>query len=158
MPPSARQQRGVTLTELVMVMTIAGVLSAVAAIRMFDRSVADARGFADRIAATLQFAQKAAVAQRRLVYVNVDAAGARLRACLDSAAECAQPLAAAGGGALDISGAAGVTLASGATQFSFDGLGRPSLATALTLTAAGGGSSFSVTVEPDTGYVRRAYP
>jgi MSHA pilin protein MshC len=149
-------QRGFTVVELVAVMTLAGILSAFAAVRLLDRSLADARGFADQLAAIVQFAQKAAVAQRRRIYVNVDTSARRVRACLDAAAACAQPLAAPAGGALDSTAATGVVLASGAAQFSFDGLGRPSIAAALTLTATGGGSSFNVTVEADTGYVRRS--
>jgi hypothetical protein len=79
-----------------------------------------------------------------------------VRICLDAAPACVQPLAAPVGGTLDVTGASGITLASEAAQFSFNGLGRPSLAAALTLTARGGGASFTVTVEPDTGYVRRS--
>ncbi len=151
-----RCSRGFTLIELITVIMLAGILSAFAAVRMLDRGLADARGFADQIAATVQFAQKAAVAQRRLIYVNIDAATRRVRVCLDAAPSCAQPLAAPAGGTLDIVANSSVTLASGSSQFSFDGLGRPALASQLTLTASGGGASFTVTVEPDTGYVRRA--
>lgn len=149
-------QRGFTLVELVAVMTLAGILSALAAVRLLDRTLIDARGFADQVASTLQFAQKAAIAQRRAVYVNVDTGARRVRVCLDAAPSCAQPLAAPAGGMLDVIASSGVTLSGGSSQFSFDGLGRPSLAAALTLTASGGGASFTVTVEPDTGYVRRA--
>jgi MSHA pilin protein MshC len=152
---SGKAQRGFTLVELVAVMTLAGILSALAAVKMLDRAAIDARGFADQLASTLQFAQKAAVAQRRLVYVNIDTGPRRVRACLDAAPSCAQPLAAPAGGALDVTAASGVTLASAVAQFSFDGLGRPSFAAGLTLTASGGGDAFNVTIEPDTGYVRR---
>jgi len=153
---SARRQRGFSLVELVAVMMVAGVLSALAAVRMLDRGLLDARGFADQVASTVRFAQKAAVAQRRRVYVNVDAAARRVRVCLDAAPACAQPVGAPAGDLLDFTAASAVSLASGAAQFSFDGLGRPSIAGALTVSASGGGSTFSVTVEPDTGYVRRS--
>ncbi len=152
----AYRQHGFTLVELVAVVMLAGILSAFAAVKMLDRSLIDARGFADQLASSLQFAQKAAVAQRRLVYVNIDTVARRVRICLDAAPACALPLAAPAGGALDLTGASSVTLVSGTSQFSFDGLGRPSLASALTLTSTGGGSTFTVTVEPDTGYVRRS--
>jgi MSHA pilin protein MshC len=152
---SGKAQRGFSLVELVAVMTLAGILSAFAAVRMLDRASIDARGFADQLASTLQFAQKAAVAQRRLIYVNIDTGTRRVRACLDAAASCAQPLAAPAGGALDIVAAGSVTLASAAAQFAFDGLGRPSFSAALTLAASGGGDTFNVIVEPETGYVRR---
>ncbi len=150
------RQRGFTLVELVAVVMLVGILSAFALVKMLDRSLIDARGFADQVASTLRYAQKAAVAQRRLVYVSIDVGTRRVRACLDALPACAQPLAAPAGGALDVSAASSVTLASSTAQFSFDGLGRPSLAAALTLTASGGGSTFTVTVEPDTGHVRRS--
>jgi hypothetical protein len=89
------------------------------------------------------------------VYVNIDAAARRVYVCLDAASPCAQPLAAPIGGSLDVTAPATISFASGAAQFSFDGLGRPSFASALTLTAANGARQFSVTVEPETGYVRR---
>lgn len=154
-PPMFRQ-RGVTLVELITVLTLAGILSAFAAVKMLDRGLVDARRFADELASTVRLAQKAAVAQRRLVYVNIDTAARTVRVCLDAAAACAQPLAAPGGGALQTVGASTVALASSVAQFSFDGLGRPSHGTSLTLTATGGATSFAVTVEPETGYVRRA--
>jgi len=134
---------------------LVGILSFVAAPRLNDRNQVDARGFADQVAATLRFAQKAAVAQRRNVYVNIDSAGRRVRACLDATAACASPLASPAGGALDVAAAPAVALTSSAAQFSFDALGRPSIATGLTVTASAGGRSFDVTVERETGYVRR---
>lgn len=147
--------RGFTLVELIVVIALAGVLSFVAATRLNDRGSADARGFAEQVAATVRFAQKAAIAQRRSVYVNVDTAARRVFACLDSSTSCTQPLAAPQGGNLDVTGPTTITLASGAAQFTFDAFGRPSVGAALSLTATGGSQPFSVTVEPETGYVRR---
>ncbi|HEU0204681.1 MAG TPA: type II secretion system protein [Burkholderiaceae bacterium] len=148
--------RGFTLVELIVVIALAGILSFVAATRMNDRGAADARGFADQVASTVRFAQKAAVAQRRSVYVNMDAGARRVFACLDAANPCAQPLAAPQGGNLDVTGPATITFATGTAQFAFDGFGRPSLAAALTLTTTSGAQQFAVTVEPETGYVRRS--
>lgn len=56
---SGKVQRGFSLVELVAVMTLAGVLSAFAVVRILDRAAIDARGFADLLASTLHFAQTA---------------------------------------------------------------------------------------------------
>lgn len=148
------RQRGFTLTEVVIVLLLAGILSAFAATRLIDTREVQARGFADQVAATLRFAQKAAIAQRRTIHVDANTTLARVRACLD--AGCSTLLAAPAGGSLAITAASGVSLAAATTAFSFDALGRPSV-NGLTLTATGNGASFAVTVEAQTGYVRAVY-
>jgi MSHA pilin protein MshC len=150
------QQHGFTLVELIIVVMLLGILSFTALVRMASRDEADARGFAEQVASTVRFAQKAAVAQRRLMYVNIDAAARRVRVCLDAATTCAQPVAAPAGGELDVAGPANVALTTGATQFTFDALGRPSIASALTIQTAAGSQQFMITIEPETGYVRRS--
>ena len=150
-----RAARGFTLVELVLIIMLLGILSFFAGARLNDRDQANARGFAEQVASTLRFAQKAAIAQRRNVYVNIDTSTRRVRACLDAATTCVTPLASPGGGSLDVTGASGVTLTSGSTQFSFDALGRPSFASNLTLTTSANGLTFSVIVETESGYVRR---
>jgi MSHA pilin protein MshC len=138
------------------VIALAGILSFVAATRLSDRAAADARGFAEQVASTVRFAQKAAVAQRRSVYVNIDVGARRVYACLDAATPCVQPLAAPQGGNLDVTGPSTITFSGSTAQFAFDAFGRPSFGTALTLTATSGAQQFAVTVEPETGYVRRS--
>lgn len=153
---SALRQLGFTLVELVMVIVLLGTLSFYAVVRMSNRSDTDAHGFAEEVSATLRYAQKAAVAQRRLVYVNVDAGTNRLWVCLDTALACAMPLTAPAGGALDHTAPSGVNLATnGAAQISFDALGRPSFASALELQISASSANYTVRVEPESGYVRR---
>ena len=153
----AAAQRGFTLTEVIFVVLILGVLSFTALSRLSDRDEIKASGFAEQMATTVRWAQKAAVAQRRLVYVNIDPSGGRLYACLDAAPACAQPLAAPFGGNLAISTPARVTLSGTPTQFSFDGLGRPSIAANLELRAvASNGEQHALVIERDSGYVRRS--
>jgi MSHA pilin protein MshC len=155
-PGPAALVRGFTLVELIMVVLLLGILSFFAGGRLSDRNQANARGFAEQVASTLRFAQKAAIAQRRNVYVNIDTTARRVRACLDASTACASALAGPAGGSLDISGATGVTLTSGATQFSFDALGRPSFTSNLTLTTSANGATFTITVQPESGYVQRS--
>lgn len=66
-------QHGFTLTELITVIVIIGIMSAVAIPRMFDRGVYDSRGFYDQTLATIRFAQKSAIAKRRFVCVTFPA-------------------------------------------------------------------------------------
>ena len=67
-PPS---ERGFSLVELILVMVIAGILAAVAVPRLVGRNSFDTRGFADQLGATVRYAQKLAVAQRRDVFVSL---------------------------------------------------------------------------------------
>jgi MSHA pilin protein MshC len=148
---------GFTLVELVIVIVIAGILSFMAVGRLNNTGEVNAHGFAEQIASTLRFAQEAAVAQRRLLYVNVNAATGLVNACLDSSVSCTQPLSAPGGGNLAAQAPSGVALTTNAAQFSFDGLGRPSTGSQVQIqVTASDGQQFSVTVEPDSGYVRRS--
>lgn len=148
-------QGGFTLVELVMVIMLLSILSFFAVSRMSARGDTDAHGFAAQAGAALRFAQKAAIAQRRSIYVNVDTGSARIWACLSNAPGC-QPLLTPAGGALDHSAPTGISLAnSGPAQFSFDALGRPSEASAIDLTIAADASSFTVRIEPESGYVHQ---
>jgi len=148
---------GFTMLELIIVIVIAGILSFMAVGRLNDTGEVNAHGAAEQIASTLRFAQEAAVAQRRLLYVNVNAGAGRINACLDSSSACAQPLAGPGGGSLSVQVPTGAVLTTNSAQFWFDGLGRPSSGTQIQIrVTASDGQQFSVSVEPDSGYVRRS--
>jgi Tfp pilus assembly protein FimT len=145
------------MVELVIVMMIAGILSFMAIGRLNDTGEVNAHGSAEQIASTLRFAQEAAVAQRRLMYVNVSAASGLVDVCLDSSNACAQPLGAPSGGNVTVQAPGGVVLTTNTAQFSFDGLGQPSVATQVQIhLTASDGQQFLVTVEPISGYVRRS--
>ena len=145
------------MVELVIVILIAGILSYMAVGRLNDTGEVNAHGFAEQVASTVRFAQEAAVAQRRLMYVNVNTGSGVVNVCLDSAAACAQPLAAPGGGSLSVQAPGGVALTTNTAQFSFDGLGQPSVGAQVQIqVTAPDSQQFLVTIEPGSGYVRRS--
>ena len=77
-----------------------------------------------------------------------------LRLCLDAA--CTTPVAPAPGDSTPLSAPAGMGLQAATTAFNFDGLGRPSITSALTLTvlaADGSSTAMGVTIQPETGHV-----
>lgn len=70
--------RGFTLVELVTIMILIGILAVVALPNLSQTQGFDATSFRDRVAASLRYAQKAAVAKRRMVCATVAADGLSL--------------------------------------------------------------------------------
>jgi MSHA pilin protein MshC len=147
---------GFSLIELIVVIIIVGILAVAVAPRFFDSSVFQSRGFADQTQATLRYAQKEAIAQRRLVCVTFPST---TRVVLRTAANftdiaCNTDLASpdgkypAGQTTYTIDAPNGVTLG-GAGAFNFDALG--STAAQQTITVSG--ATNNIVVEAETGYV-----
>jgi MSHA pilin protein MshC len=146
-----RRSCGFTLTELVVVIVVAGILSAV----IYNRvSVSDfkAEGSTDEVKAALRYAQKLAVAQRRNVAVTVS--GATVSLCYYSAGCTASVTKPPTTDPFTVTAPATITPA---TTFYFDAQGRPTqtsgalLASATSLSVGGG--TRTVTVEAQTGFV-----
>lgn len=163
------------MVELIIVMVLVGILSAMAASRFFDRSGFDAATFSDQTRALLRYAQKAAIARNAPVYVQLD--DNRIALCYDApqgncapANRVAAPASGIGGAAsethcqderwfcLGLPEGVQVSLSAAMTEFSFDALGRP-IATSgkfdgLVMTIASPGETRTVSVNQETGYVQ----
>lgn len=138
------------MTELITVIVIMGILAAAVLPRFFDRNTFDTRGFYDQTISTLRYAQKTAIAQRRLVCVTFPTTSSiQLRiASSFGLAACDTDLSNPGGGTSYVVNApSGVTL-SGAAAFNFDALGRATTAVAPISVA-----SYTINVDQETGYV-----
>jgi len=148
----ARTARGgFTLVELVVVISIVGVLATIAVTRFMGVDTYSSRGFYDEATGVVRYAQKTAIAWRSTtIYVCVTSTSMSA----GIAAGCATPLThPATGSALTANAPTGVTL-SPVGNFTFDGLGRPSAGQSITVTSTiAGDPARQIVVEAETGYV-----
>ncbi len=147
------RQGGFTITELVVAITIVGILAAVAIPRFVSSDSFRSRGFYDEAQAVVRFAQKTAIAWRRDVFVCVSAN----RIIAGTAAGCVMPIVnPVTNEALAATAPSGVTLS--AAAFSFDSAGRPSPNATVTIaftSTIGGDPARQIVVEAETGYVHQ---
>ena len=144
-------ERGFTLVELIFVMAIAGILAAVAMPRLVGKNSFDTRGFSDQLAATVRFAQKLAIAQRRDAFVQLSASTATL--CYSASAPCSAHAPGPGGEKpYTVSAPGGTAIASPVAVLGFDAAGRPDIAAQLDIQVTGA-ATHHVRVERETGYV-----
>ncbi|MCE2946774.1 MAG: prepilin-type N-terminal cleavage/methylation domain-containing protein [bacterium] len=165
-PPSSRGYRrltasGFTAVELVVVIVLLAVLSAVAVPRLAGRSAFETRAFADEVASAVRYAQRTAIAMRRTVTVVVTTPGrtnpCALQLCLTS--DCSQQVVnPATGREFCLVPPPAVSLAAdGATRsgLQFDARGRPSGVQTYSIASTGAGvETRTLTVEAETGHVR----
>jgi MSHA pilin protein MshC len=156
LPAPRHRSAGFTLVELVVVMTLMAVITAVGMSRFADRDPFAMQAVADQLVSALRLAQATAMAQRGSVYVAITASPPALSVCLD--AGCTQPLSPPGGGSGGswIANTSGLHLNGGAS-FSFGPDGVPvSLAATLQLQVqadAGTTTPATLTIEAGSGYV-----
>ncbi|MHB1083576.1 MAG: pilus assembly FimT family protein [Thiobacillus sp.] len=143
---------GFTMVELILVMVIAGILAAVAVPRLVGRNSFDTRGFTDQLAATVRFAQKLAIAQRRDVLVQLSASTATL--CYVATVPCPAASRAPGPGGekpYTVTAPNGVAIAGAVVVF--DAAGRPTNLVAPLDIQVNGAGTYHVWVEQETGYI-----
>ena len=144
---SPRAGRGFTLLELVIVIVILGIIAVVTAAN-FNQNAIDKTWFLEQVKSAVRYAQKTAIAQRRVVYVIVNpSAPYQLSLCYD--AGCAGPVSTlTSSGAFVLTPPSGVILSASTSPFTFNGLGQPSAAVTLSINGS------LVTVSAETGYVQ----
>jgi MSHA pilin protein MshC len=151
----ATRAAGFSLLELVVVISVAGLLAIAAIPRFVGTQGFSSRGFHDEALGVVRQAQKTAIAWRRPVFVCIASTGITA----GTAAGCGTPLVhPATGGGLSTTAPTGVTLSTTpvTAEFSFDGIGRPNFAAALTIaftSTIAGDPARQIVVEPETGYV-----
>ena len=170
------RHHGFTMVELIIVIVLVGILSALAITRFFDRTVYDTETATEQLRTIMRYGQKVAIAQHRDVFVILGQDGAAL--CFANQANCAaanQVQAPSGqnsdsavtraacgnsrtwmceGRPANVTGSANP----GITSFGFNALGQPfNIGAAnfggLTITLSGNGTTRNVSVAPETGYV-----
>ncbi len=140
--------RGFTLTELLVVIMILGVMAIVVLPRFANQDDFELQGTYDKVLSTVRYAQKIAIGSRSSVLLTF--AGNGLSACFAPAGSCTSDVTdPTTGSALQATGSSAVTVSG--TSFSFDALGRPSSGP-LTVTVANGALTRTFTVEAETGH------
>lgn len=150
--------RGFTLIELILILTLVGILAVAAIPRFFNQQDFQDKGFYDQTLAILRYGQKAAIAQRRTVCVaftsttvTLTIAGSAGSGVCDTALVSptgASPFAVTAGGT--------ATFSSVPANFKFNSLGQPLaandslLGATQTITVSRVGD---MKVEAETGYV-----
>ena len=144
------------MVELVVVIVLVGIVAAVAMPRWRGDNGFEERIVRDQIVAALRYAQKSAVAARRMVCVTFAPSPSRVDFTISSAypaASCAggSGLIGPDGAVLSVVPANSVSFVSSAPTLMFDAAGRAS--TAASITVSGLPASQAITLESETGYV-----
>jgi MSHA pilin protein MshC len=171
---------GFTVVELIAVLVILGVLSAVAIPRFFNKSTSDLTGYFNQAQTIVRYGQKVAIAQGTNVYVQLN--GSSVALCYGTSS-CTTPVKAPSGSnsgsavtlaacgnsnSWDCEGTpTGVAYSTAIAAFYFSPQGKPyhstnptdtepisTFITPLVITFTGSsGATLSFDVEPETGYV-----
>ena len=151
---ASKPERGFTLTELVVVIVIAGILAATVLPRFSGNHGFEGRGFRDETVSALRFAQKSAIAARRKVCASFDSTTELSFRISNSfvAADCTTGSVLNGpkGGALVVKATANAHYSSLPAAIVFDAGGRPGGSASISINIP---DAPGITVEAETGYV-----
>ena len=147
-------QRGFTLIELITIMILVGIIAVVALPRMSLLGGWNEIGYRDRVKATLEYARKSAVAQRRVVRVTIAGSGLTVEAQQQTpegeGTAAWHALILPGSNSNSFAAPSGVSLAPASDTVTFSALGRPDAAKSYTVSGGVG----TIIVEAETGHVR----
>ena len=155
----ARNERGVTLIELIAVIIVLGILAAIAVPRFGNLDAFKARGFYDQLTSALRYAQKVAVASGCAVQVSVSSTQLTLNqyaGCSSGSPNVPVPIPGQSSSSNTLSAPSDTTLSASPTIFVFDSRGRavdPTTGDPLTNYVTVQVGSRSLKVYGDTGYV-----
>ena len=139
-----------------MVMVLVGILAIAIIPRFVGVQTFNARGFFDQSTAMVRYAQKVSIAQRRDVFVNIDATTGNICLTYVADASCSSLVNTVNNPADQTrflkTAPAGVTFGA-SLSFSFKALGSPNPNNAKTISLTGDGATNTITVERETGYV-----
>jgi MSHA pilin protein MshC len=160
-PGAVRRARGFTLTELVTILLVIGILAVAAVARMDSMRVFGERTEYDTIRSALQSARKSAVAKRRYVCVQAAASGLTLTVDANPPESTAPPFSAAcpfptalplpqpdSDCAANAVCLGNTSLTASTGTFQFDPLGRAAASVILTVSGYA-----PITIEAETGLV-----
>ena len=155
-----RNIAGFTLIELVVTLIVVSIIAVIAVPRLNTRTF-DTVGFYQEVLSSVRYAQKEAVAKRRVVCVTLGASSVTIKfANIPGSFVCNTDLVSPRGvSPFTVTAASGVLLSSAPAigSFSFDALGRPFDAAGTgspqrTISVTGDGTQ-SFVIETETGYV-----
>lgn len=145
---SRSRARGYSLIELVIVIVVAAILAAIA-LPIFNQPAIDAAWYHEQVRSALRHAQRTAVAQRRPVYVVLEAAPTRLSLCYAAGCGAGTRLPQPGStSTFEVAAPTGVAIGISASPLFFNGLGQPSSGATVTV------GPRTITVNAETGYVQ----
>src|SRR5262245_10571169 len=153
----SRRASGISLVEIVVTLSIVGILALIAVPRFLGTDAFRSRGFYDQATETVRYAQKISVAWREQVCVTVSAAAITATGGAGCATQLLHPVS---GAPLTATAPSGVTLAGPSFSFTAPTAttagGRPNPDAQVTITinsTIAGDLTRRIVVERETGYV-----